>query len=82
VARRANETSSLSFLPDGTFVTSVTLTSTALGACVGATLSLTGAGGAIIAVPLLMFGVQLSVLQAAPIGLLAVASSAALGTPR
>nr|WKF58680.1 hypothetical protein HUO10_003181 [Paraburkholderia busanensis] len=57
----------------------VTLTSTALGACVGATLALTGAGGAIIAVPLLMFGLRLSVIEAAPIGLLAVASSALLG---
>jgi len=34
----------------------VTLTSNALGSCVGATLALTGAGGAILAVPLLMFG--------------------------
>ena len=46
------------------FVTSVTLTSTALDACVGARLALTGAGGAIIAVPMLMFGLQLSAIQA------------------
>lgn len=34
----------MSVLPLGAFVTSVTMTSTALGACVGATLALTGAG--------------------------------------
>jgi uncharacterized protein len=73
MARRFEEAASMSALPF------VTLTSTALGACVGATLALTGAGGAIIAVPLLMFGLQLSVIEAAPIGLLAVASSAMLG---
>jgi len=55
------------------------LTSAALGACAGATLALTGAGGASVAVPLPMVGLPLSVIQAAPIGLLAVASSAALG---
>jgi len=71
--------SALSSATLATLITSVTLTSTVLGACVGATLALTGAGGAITAVPLLMFGLQLSVIQAAPIGLLAVASSAALG---
>lgn len=58
----------------------IVLTSVVLGACVGATLALTGAGGSIIAVPLLMFGLRLSVVEAAPIGLLAVASSAMLGT--
>ena len=50
-----------------------------LGIGVGAVLSLTGAGGAIIAVPLLVFGLHLSLTQAAPIGLLAVALSAGLG---
>jgi uncharacterized protein len=73
MARRADETSSMNAL------SFVTMASTVLGACVGATLALTGAGGAIIAVPLLMFGLHLSVIQAAPIGLLAVASSAAFG---
>ena len=50
-----------------------------LGIGVGAVLSLTGAGGAIIAVPLLVFGLHLTLAQAAPIGLLAVALSAGLG---
>ena len=55
----------------------------ALGALVGLLLALTGAGGGILAVPLLMFALGLGVAQAAPIGLLAVglaaAMSAALG---
>ncbi|MEY2620173.1 MAG: hypothetical protein RL522_3175 [Pseudomonadota bacterium] len=50
-----------------------------LGLGVGAVLALTGAGGAIIAVPLLVFGLHLGLAQAAPIGLLAVALSAGLG---
>lgn len=50
-----------------------------LGMAVGAVLGLTGAGGAILAVPLLVFGLQLSMVQAAPIGLLAVALAAGLG---
>jgi uncharacterized protein len=53
--------------------------SAALGSLVGAILALTGAGGAIIAVPLLVFGLGLGVAQAAPIGLLAVGLSAGLG---
>jgi len=50
-----------------------------LGVAVGAVLALTGAGGAILAVPLLLFGLHLGVAQAAPISLLAVALSAAVG---
>lgn len=50
-----------------------------LGLFVGMILALTGAGGGILAVPLLVFGLQLSVFQAAPIGLLAVGMAAALG---
>lgn len=53
--------------------------SAALGACVGLILGLTGAGGAIMAVPLLVFGLHLQVAQAAPITLLAVGLAAALG---
>ncbi|WP_028226643.1 sulfite exporter TauE/SafE family protein [Paraburkholderia ferrariae] len=53
--------------------------SAALGAFVGLILALTGAGGAIIAVPLLVFGLGLEVAQAAPIGLLAVGLSAGVG---
>lgn len=55
------------------------LLAAALGAQVGFVLALTGAGGAIIAVPLLVFGFDLNVAQAAPIALLAVAGSAMLG---
>ncbi|MEQ1743054.1 MAG: sulfite exporter TauE/SafE family protein [Candidatus Nitrotoga sp.] len=50
-----------------------------LGLAVGAIMALTGAGGGILAVPLLVFGLQLSVAQAGPIGLLAVGLTAALG---
>ena len=55
----------------------------ALGAVVGLLLALTGAGGGILAVPLLVFALHLGVAAAAPVGLLAVglaaAMSAALG---
>ncbi|MEC4718368.1 MULTISPECIES: sulfite exporter TauE/SafE family protein [Noviherbaspirillum] len=50
-----------------------------LGLLVGAIMALTGAGGGILAVPLLIFGAGLGLSQAAPIGLLAVGISAALG---
>jgi uncharacterized membrane protein YfcA len=50
-----------------------------LGLFVGLVLGLTGAGGAILSVPLLGFFLHLSVAQAAPIGLLAVGLSAGLG---
>lgn len=50
-----------------------------LGLAVGLVLALTGAGGAILAVPLLLFVLHLPLAQAAPISLLAVAISAALG---
>lgn len=50
-----------------------------LGAAVGLILALTGAGGGILAVPLLVFGLHLSVAQAAPIGLIAVGLASALG---
>jgi len=49
-----------------------------LGALVGVVLALTGAGGAIIAIPLLVFGLHLGLLQAAPIGLLAVMLAAGM----
>lgn len=55
------------------------LLSLALGLLVGLILALTGAGGAIIAVPLLMFGFHWDVTHAAPVALLAVGSSAAVG---
>lgn len=50
-----------------------------LGLFVGVLLGLTGAGGGIIAVPLLVFGMGMTVADAAPVGLLAVAMAAAFG---
>ncbi|MBC7414393.1 MAG: sulfite exporter TauE/SafE family protein [Herminiimonas sp.] len=50
-----------------------------LGLVIGLVLALTGAGGGILAVPLLVFGAGMSVAKAGPIGLLAVGIAAALG---
>ena len=50
-----------------------------LGAVVGLILALTGAGGGILAVPLLVFGLHLSIMQAAPVGLIAVGAASAFG---
>ena len=50
-----------------------------LGALVGAVMGLTGAGGGILAVPTLVAGLGWSLQQAAPVALIAVAGSAALG---
>lgn len=50
-----------------------------LGLAMGVILALTGAGGGILAVPMLMFGAGLGAAQAAPIGLMAVGMAAALG---
>lgn len=55
------------------------LTALALGALVGLTLALTGAGGGILAVPLLVFVLHLGMAEAAPVGLLAVGLAAAMG---
>lgn len=55
------------------------LTATLLGLVVGLILALTGAGGGILAVPLLVFGTGISVAEAGPIGLLAVGMAATLG---
>jgi len=52
----------------------------ALGAIVGVVLALTGAGGGVLAIPLLVFGLHLKVQQAAPVGLFAVGLAAAVGT--
>jgi uncharacterized membrane protein YfcA len=51
----------------------------ALGVCIGLVLALTGAGGGVLAIPLLVFGLHLPVQQAAPVGLVAVGLAAALG---
>ena len=50
-----------------------------LGAVVGVVLALTGAGGGILAVPLLIFCAHLGMAQAGPIGLLAVGLASMLG---
>lgn len=50
-----------------------------LGAAVGVVMGLTGAGGGILAVPLLVFGMHLTLTQAGPIGLLAVGIAAGIG---
>ncbi|WP_296184603.1 sulfite exporter TauE/SafE family protein [Pseudomonas sp. UBA1879] len=50
-----------------------------LGTVIGAVLALTGAGGGILAVPLLVFGLGLSMVEAAPVGLLAVGLASAVG---
>lgn len=55
------------------------LISLLLGALVGAVLGLTGAGGGILAVPALVAGMGWPMQQAAPVALVAVAGSAALG---
>ncbi|MGF6291740.1 sulfite exporter TauE/SafE family protein [Paraburkholderia youngii] len=55
------------------------LLSLVLGALVGATLGLTGAGGGILAVPALVFGMGWPLQQATPVALVAVAGSAAVG---
>lgn len=53
--------------------------SLSLGMLVGCIMGLTGAGGGILAVPLLVFGLHLTVAQAGPIGLLAVGIAAVIG---
>jgi uncharacterized membrane protein YfcA len=50
-----------------------------LGTLVGLVLALTGAGGAILAVPLLLFGLHLRLADAAPVSLLSVALAASAG---
>jgi hypothetical protein len=52
----------------------------ALGIIVGLVLGLTGAGGSILAVPLLMWGLGWSLPQAAPVALIGVCAAAGLGT--
>ena len=50
-----------------------------LGVLIGLILGLTGAGGGVLAVPALVAGMGWSMQQAAPVALIAVAGSAALG---
>jgi uncharacterized membrane protein YfcA len=60
-------------------MTDITLISSGLGLVIGLVLALTGAGGAILAIPLLAFSLGLSVQQAAPIALLAILVASAIG---
>lgn len=55
------------------------ITGIALGALMGLILALTGAGGGILAVPALVFGMGMSMAEAAPVGLLAVGLAAGVG---
>lgn len=55
------------------------LTALVLGGVVGLILALTGAGGGILAVPLLVFGAGATVAEAGPVGLMAVGMAATLG---
>jgi uncharacterized protein len=50
-----------------------------LGVFIGLVMSLAGAGGGILAVPLLLFFLHIPLSQATPIGLLAVACAASIG---
>ena len=50
-----------------------------LGALVGIVMGLTGAGGGILAVPLLVFGLHLTIVEAGPVAMLAVGISATVG---
>ncbi len=56
-----------------------TLLAAALGVLIGLVLAFTGAGGGVLAIPLLVFGLHLSVQQAGPVGLFAVGMAAAVG---
>ena len=58
---------------------SISAISIGLGAFVGMMMALTGAGGGILSVPLLVFGLNLSIASAGPIGLLAIAVAGSLG---
>jgi len=57
----------------------VTLIAIGFGLIVGLALGLTGGGGAIFAMPLLIYGLGLSPTEAVPISLVAVASTALVG---
>ena len=51
----------------------------ALGGLIGLVLAFTGAGGGVLAIPLLVFALHLPVQQAGPVGLFAVGIAAAVG---
>lgn len=50
------------------------------GFIVGISLGLTGGGGSIFAIPLLIYGLHLDMVQAVPVSLIAVAMTAAIGS--
>ncbi|MCJ7799830.1 MAG: sulfite exporter TauE/SafE family protein [Polaromonas sp.] len=50
-----------------------------LGVLIGLILAFTGAGGGVLAIPMLVFGLYLPVQQAGPVGLFAVGIAAAVG---
>ncbi len=52
---------------------------TAFGILIGLVLAFTGAGGGILAIPLLVLGMQLPIQQAGPVGLAAVGIASAVG---
>ena len=58
----------------------MTGTAALLGACIGAIMGLTGAGGGVLAVPALVFFVGLPLADAAPAALVAVAIAGGIGT--
>ena len=70
----------VSMIIDSLMLTGWSLISVAIGLFIGLVLALTGAGGSILAIPLLMLGLHLSLQQAAPIALLAVLLAAIIGT--
>lgn len=55
------------------------LTAASLGALIGVVLAFTGAGGGILAIPLLVLGLHLPLHQAGPVGLAAVGIASAVG---
>jgi uncharacterized protein len=61
-------------------VADIQLASIGLGFLIGAISALTGAGGSILAIPLLVIGLHLPLNEAIPIALLAVMSASSLGT--
>ena len=69
-----------SIITDSLLLTDWSLISVAIGLFIGLVLAITGAGGSILAIPLLMLGLHLSLQQAAPIALLAVLLAAIIGT--
>lgn len=57
----------------------IELLAMSFGAVIGFVLAMTGSGGGIMAVPLLVLGLHLSMKEAAPVGLIAVGLSASVG---